>query len=244
MSFLAVFISLVLLSLILGGLYISQLATKREEAERQVKSRIRQHKARQAELEELFTTLCAYDRNPDLLVTMQKLMLKEAELIGRLAPNSADGLDNLEYYQGLSETIESLGENAHHPDIPGSDRQINIMKRHFARTIKVLRSLADHGDLPELSAHEHIKRLRHNSLILEVDAYKDQGIKAHDNGDLTTAGAYLKHAKDLLLQSDSHFEDKTRHIKEISRMIAGLYSSEFHHLTPPAQADSSASDKG
>ncbi|MCH8532701.1 MAG: innate immunity activator family protein [Saccharospirillum sp.] len=244
MSFFAVFASLLLLSLIFGGLYISRIAAKREEAERQVKTRIRQHKSRQAELEELFTTLCAYDRNPDLLLTIQKLMLKEAELIGRLAPNSADGLDNLDYYKGLSEAIESLGDNANRPDIPGSDRQINIMKRHFARTIKVLRSLADHGDLPELSAHEHIKRLRHNSLILEVDAYKDQGIKAHDNGDLTTAGAYLKHAKDLLLQSDSHFENKTRHIKEISRMIAGLYSSEFHQQTPSDKANPSSTDKG
>lgn len=244
MSFFAVFVSFLLLSMIFGGLYISRLAAQREEAEREIKTRIRQHKARQAELEELFTTLLAYDRNPDLLFTMQKLMLKEAELIGRLAPNSADGLDNLDYYEGLTQTIEALDEKAHHPDIPGSDRQINIMKRHFARTIKVLRSLAEHGDLPELSAHEHIKRLRHNSLILEVDAYKDQGIKAHDNGDLTTAGAYLKHAKDLLLQNDTHFEDKTRHIKEISRMIAGLYSSDFHQTTPPTQADSSASDRG
>lgn len=243
MSFFAVFASLLLLALIFGGLYVSRLAASREEAARLIKARIRQHKSRQTELEELFTTLCAYDRNPDLLAIIQKLMLKEAELIGRLAPNSAEGLDNLEYYEGLTETIDALGDKANNPDIPGSDRQINIMKRHFARTIKVLRSLADHGDLPELSAHEHIKRLRHNSLILEVDAYKDQGIKAHDNGDLTSAGAYLKHAKDLLLHSDAHFEDKTRHIKEISRMIAGLYSSEFHQPTPPTQADSSASDK-
>lgn len=244
MSFFAVFTSLLLLSLIFGGLFISRMATKREENERQIKTRIRQHKMRQAELEELFLTLSVYDRNPELLVTLQGLMLKEAELIGKLGQNRSDGLDNRAYYEGLSETIESLGDTANQPDIPGSDRQINIMKRHFARTVKLLRSLADHGDLPELSAHEHIKRLRHNSLILEVDAYKDQGIKAHNNDDLTTAGAYLKHAKDLLLQSDTHFEDKTRHIKEISRMIAGLYSSEFHHETPPTQADSSPSDKG
>ncbi|MHA7878196.1 MAG: hypothetical protein ACX931_00260 [Saccharospirillum sp.] len=236
--------TLLLLGLIFGGLYISRLAARREEAEREVRARIRQHKARQAELEELFMTLSVYDRDPDLMRLLQDRMLKEAELIGRLAPGTADGLDNIAYYQGLSEIIDGLGETARHPDIPGSDRQINIMKRHFARTIKLLRSLAEHGELPELHAHEHIKRLRHNSLILEVDAYKDQGIKAHDNGDLTTAGTYLKHAKDLLLQSDAHFDDKTRHIKEISRMIAGLYSSEFHQDTPSAQADSSASDKG
>lgn len=247
MSWFAIVIFILLVSLIVAGLYISRMATLKQMEQQELKSRLRQIRLRQGELEELYSTLMIYDRNPDLLNTLQGLLQHEAETMLEMAPNDPACQHDLEYYQGLSNDIAQLGDLAHQPETPTSDRQLNIIKRHFGRTIRLIRSQMALGDMGELAGNDHIARLTRNTLLLEVDAYKLQAKRARDNQDLSTAAAYYKHAKDMLLGTDISFDGKSNQVKAISRMIASLYSSEFDgddEDTAPSDNDNqSESDK-
>lgn len=246
MSWFAILILILLIGLIVGGLYISRMATIKQMEEQELKARLRQRRLRQGEIEELFSTLMIYDRNPDLLGALQALMAHEAEVMLDMAPNDPACRRDLEYYQGLADDIEQLGDRVNQPETPTSDRQINIIKRHFGRTMKLIRALMNRSEMSELVGHDHLARLKRNTLLLEVEAYKLQGQRAKDNHDTSSAAAYFKHAKDMLIASDIAFDGKSKQIKTISRMIAGLYSSEFDAEDEGDASDSdsqSASDR-
>ncbi|GGX53451.1 hypothetical protein [Saccharospirillum salsuginis] len=246
MSWLAILILILLLGLIIGGLYISRMATVKQMEAQELKARLRQRRARLSEVEELFSTLMIYDRNPELLGALKDRLVQEAEVMVDMAPKDPACQRDLEYYQGLANDIDQLGDLQNQPETPTSDRQINIIKRHFGRTMKLIRNVMNRGEMNELSGHEHLARLKRNTLMLEVEAYKLQGQRAKENQDTSTAAAYFKHAKDMLIASDIPFDGKSKQIKTISRMITGLYSSEFDPEDDKEASDNdnqSASDK-
>lgn len=243
MSLFAILTFTVLIGLIAGGLYLSRLATVKQMEEQELKARLRQRRQRLAELEELYSTLMVYDRNPDLLRALQAILRRDAETMLNIAPDDPTCQRDMDYYEGLSNDIDQLGELENNPETPTSDRQINLIKRHFSRTMKVIRALINRGEITELEGHDHLARLKRNILLLEVEAYKLQGVRAKQNGDLSSAAAYFKHAKDMLMATDIVFESKNQNIKTISRMIAGLYSSEFDEEPASDNDSQSTSDK-
>lgn len=243
MSIFAILFIVLMLGLIVGGLYISRVATLREQEAQAVKTRLRQLRSQQTQYEELFSTLMVYDRDPDLLHLIQQNLVEEAENLLAIDPANQDSQRDVIYYQSLAEEIGNLGDKAHHPEIPSSDRQINLMKRHFGRAMKWIRTLNARGLLSEVDSHEHLARLTRNSLILEVEAYKRQGLDARDQLDLSAASSFYKHAKDLLIHSDVQISDKPQQIKKISQLISGLYDSTMGEDTSAASDSQSASSK-
>lgn len=245
MSVFAILTMCLLIGLILGGLYISRLATQKQIEQQELRALLRQRRARLGEIEELFQTLLIYDRNPSLLNALHRVLLNEAEALAEMVPNDATSERDLTYYQELAKSVRQLGDLTDNPEIPISDRQINLIKRHFARTMKLIRLMAARGEMNEFEAPEHIKRLIRNTLMLEVEAYKHQGLTAKHNADYSSAASYFKHAKDLLTHTEILMDDKNQHIRTISRMISGLYSSGYDdEIAPASDNDSqSASDK-
>jgi len=239
-SFITVFFTLLLVGLIFGGLYMSRIAMLKEQEARELKARLRQLRSRQTQYEELFSTLMIYDRDPDLLSLVQQTLLEEAEKLLTLDPGDAYSQRDVDYYAALAEDIENLGEKAHQPDIPPSDRQINLMKRHFGRAMKWIRTLHAQGLISDSDSHKNLVRLKQNSLLLEVEAYKLQGVNARDQHDLAAASSYYKHAKDLLIHSEVQLSDKPQQIKKISQLISGLYDSAMGDDTSAAKDSQSA----
>lgn len=245
MSIFGILAIVILIALIFGGLYISRWATLQQMEQQELRSRIRQRRVRLGEIEELFQTLLIYDRNTHLLETLQLMLVHEAQTLIDMAPQETATQRDFDYYQGLSERIAELGDLTNNPEIPLSDRQINLVKRHFGRTVKLLRMMTGRGEISELESVEHIQRLRRNSLMLEVEAYKQQGLQAKRNADYSSAASYFKHAKDLLAHTELNLDDKNQQIRTISRMISSLYSSEYDEEIEPASDNDnqSASDK-
>ncbi|WP_157599993.1 hypothetical protein [Saccharospirillum impatiens] len=242
-SLFAVLFMLLMIALIVGGLYMSRVATQREQEALAIKARLRQLRAQQTQYEELFSTLMIYDRDPDLLYLIQQNLAEESENLLAIDPTNQDSQRDVAYYQSLAEDIGSLGDKAHQPEIPSSDRQINLMKRHFGRAMKWVRTLNARGLISEIDSHEHLARLNRNSLMLEVEAYKRQGLEARDQNDLSAASSFYKHAKDLLIHSDIQINDKSQQIKKISRLISGLYDSTMGEDTSAASDSQSASTR-
>lgn len=243
MSLFAILFMISMVGLIIGGLYMSRVATLKEQEAQAVKARLRQLRSQQTQYEELFSTLMVYDRDPDLLHLIQQNLAEEAESLLAIDPTNQDSQRDVAYYQSLADDISSLGEKAHQPEIPSSDRQINLMKRHFGRTMKWVRTLNARGLISEVESHEHLARLTRNSLMLEVEAYKRQGLEARDQHDLSAASSFYKHAKDLLIHSDIHLNDKPQQIKKISQLISGLYDSTMGEDTSAASDSQSASSR-
>ncbi|HET8904456.1 MAG TPA: hypothetical protein VFN16_10715 [Saccharospirillum sp.] len=243
MSIFAILFMLLMVGLIVGGLYLSRIATLKEQEAQAIRTRLRQLRSQQTQYEELFSTLMVYDRDPDLLHLIQQNLVEEAENLLEMDPSNQDSQRDVAYYQSLAEDINALGDKAHHPEIPSSDRQINLMKRHFGRAMKWIRNLNARGLISEVDSHEHLSRLTRNSLILEVEAYKRQGIEARDQQDLSAASSYYKHAKDLLIHSDVQISDKPQQIKKISQLITGLYDSAMGEDTSAASDSQSASSR-
>lgn len=243
MSVFAVFFMLLMVGLIIGGLYMSRVATVKEQEAQALRARLRQLRSKQTQYEELFSTLMVYDRDPDLLHLIQQNLLEESESLLALDPTNQDSQRDVAYYRALADDISGLGDQAHQPEIPASDRQINLIKRHFGRAMKWIRTLNARGLISEPDSHDHLARLSRNSLMLEVEAYKRQGNEARDQHDLSSASALYKHAKDLLIHSDIHLSDKPQQIKKISQLISGLYDSTIGDETSAASDSQSASSR-
>lgn len=240
MSFVTILTILFLLGLMAGGLYLSRLATLRQTEDEELKQRMRQRRTRQSEVEELFDTLMVYDRNPALLMHLQGMLVEDAEALVELAPREQHSHERLDYYKGLERTIDELGELADNPETPSSDRQLHLMKRHFGRTMKLIRTRVEQLAMSDSDSRNHLERLRRRTLELEADAYKQQGLNARTNGDLSTAAAYYKHAKDMLINSEISYDEKTEQIRKLSRMISGLYTSEFDEPEDETAEDEAA----
>lgn len=240
MSFFAIIAIILLIALMFGGLYISRLAHEREVEDSERREALRVKRSRQHKVEELFDTLMSYDRNPELLMHLQVMLVEDAQSLVELTPEDTHAKERLQYYQDLERTIEALGTNANQPITPTSDREIMLMKRHFNRTAKLIKQRIAEGLLTEGEADVHLERLRRRTLELEAEAYKYQAVQARENGDLALAAAYYKHAKDMLINSDIHYEHKTEQIRKLSRLIAGLYTSEFEEPDAKEEAEASA----
>jgi len=249
-SFIAIIAIIGLIALMFGGLYISRMAHQREVEDIEMREALRVRRSRQHKVEELFDTLMSYDRNPELLMHLQSMLIEDAQKLAELAPEDQHSQERLQYYQDLERTIEALGDNANQPLTPTSDREILLMKRHFSRTAKLIKRRVSEGALTEGEADVHLERLRRRTLELEAETYKMQAVQARESGDLAIAAAYYKHAKDMLINSDIHYEDKTEQIRKLSRLIAGLYTSEFEETDKEddakalPNASQSASDNG
>lgn len=245
MSFFAIIAILFLIALMFGGLYISRMAHQKEVEEEELREALRVRKSRQHKVEELFDTLMSYDRNPELLLHLQGMLVEDAQSLVELSPANTNMQERLQYYQDLERTIEALGDKANQPETPTTDRDIHLIKRHFGRTNKLLNRRVTEGALSEGEAEVHAERLKRRTLELEAEAYQYQAVQARDDGDLAMAAAYYKHAKDMLINSDIHYPEKTEHIRKLSRLIAGLYTSEFDESDKEAaKADQSSATKG
>ncbi len=181
------------------------------------------------DIDELINTLFIYDKNPDLLEILAKKMKKSIEEGLILLPNNEDLVNDMSDLERIFEKIQGLNETPVDPEIPNSDRQIFLIRKHFARAIRFIKELQMTGEITELEAGTHRVRLMRNALLLEVKAYRKHGDDAKQRGEISSAANYLKHAKELLVSSDLKFPEKTDEIKSVSRAISALYMTIPEH---------------
>lgn len=229
MSFWAFIAILAILGIMLGGLYLSKKATEREQEQLDRRREVRNLRTDIIDIDELISTLLLYDKDPDLLQSMLDHMQNILNRGLQLMPDDEALQQDLTDLQSRREMVQKLREQPVEPDIPSSDRQIFLVKKHFNKTIKTLRQLQSNGDLSELDYSKHQGRLMRQSLMLEVQAYEHHGQEAKKQGEISAAANYFKHAKDLIMHSDLKFDGKTDEIKKISREISSLYETVPEH---------------
>ena len=229
MSFWAFVGILVILGIMFGALYLSKLADRQQQIEQQKRKQIRTMRNDLVDIDELINTLLIYDRDTDLLVILAKRMKKSIEDGLILLPNNEDLLADMSDLERTFTSIQSFIDAPQEPEVPNSDRQIFLIKKHFARAVRLIREMQITGDITELEAGQHRTRLMKNALLLEVKAYRKHGENAKERGEISSAANYLKHAKELLVGSDLKFAEKTDHIKSVSRAISALYVTMPNH---------------
>lgn len=223
MTFWAFIGILVILGVMFGALYVSKIASNRQEEENEKRRKIRTMRNDLVDTDELINTLIVYDRDPELLTIIADKMEQIIQEGLSLLPNNEELQGDLNALNKTRERIEQLRATPEEPENPGTDRQITLIKKNFSRTIKLLKVIQASGHISELETGQHRTRLIQNSLLLEVRAYQSQGKEAHARGEISTAANFLKHAKELLVNSEIKFKEKTDKIKEVSREISGLY---------------------
>lgn len=239
MSFWSFITVLAILSLMFGALYLSKFAADKEQAELDKKKKIRELRNELVDIDEILNTLLVYDRNPELLNDLCNRMEQLINEGFSLLPNSSELQADLDDLNKIKATIQTLLQQPSPPETPASDRQIFILKKHFARTIRLIKSLQAEGYIDELNSGNHRARLIRNSLMLEVKAYEIQGDQAKEKGEISSAANFYKHAKEMMVDSDLKFPDKINHIQTISKKISGLYIT----LKDDAKADNPTQKK-
>ncbi|WP_411744293.1 hypothetical protein [Reinekea sp.] len=218
------FIALLLLTCIMvGALYMAKKATNKELELQKRRNRIREIRSELADIDELLQTLLLYDRDVNLLYNLVNRMEKDISEGLTLIPNSPDLLEEKESLLKIRPKIIALTEEPLEPEIPGTDRQIFLVKRHFSQTLKLIRDFYQKGDIDEISFNQHRNRLLLNSIMLEFNAYVRQAEEAKALNNLGMAANFYKHAKDILHKSDVDIPNKNNEIKRISKEISGLY---------------------
>ncbi|EAR09628.1 hypothetical protein [Reinekea blandensis] len=223
MSFWAFIAVLVIMGIMFGGLYLSKIASNREQEIMERRRAVRNLRTDLIDIDELIGTLQLYDKNPELLDTMVNQMKSILHRGLQLLPDDESLKQDMDGIEARRQMIQKLQEEPEEPEVPESDRQIYLIKKHFGRTIKMLRQLQSAGDLNELDMSQHQTRLTRQSLMLEVKAYEQHGRNAKKQGDISSAANFFKHAKDLIMHTDLKFDGKTEEIKKISREISNLY---------------------
>jgi len=218
------FVGILLILGVMGGaLYMSKYATQKEDEIQQRKQKIRNLRNNLIDIDDLMHTLLIYDRNAELL----QLFARQMEVIisdGRnLIPDDEDLKNDALDLEKINAQINALAITPEEPEIPASDRQIFLIKKQFIKAIKLIKQLHIEGIVDELTGRNHRARLQRNALVLEVQAYKKQAIEARDKGDTSSAANFYKHAKELLVNSEIQFADKTDQIQQVSRDISSLY---------------------
>jgi hypothetical protein len=152
-----------------------------------------------------------------------------------LIPNSPDLLSEKESLTKIRSQINVLVENPQEPEIPATDRQIFLVKRHFSQSMKLIRELYQKGEIDDISFRIHRSRLMLNSLLLEYKAYVQQAEDSKKKHELSMAANFYKHAKEILTKSELNFPTKTEEIKRMSRAISGLYITHSEdEVDPPS----------
>ncbi|WP_411746999.1 hypothetical protein, partial [Reinekea sp.] len=161
------FIALLLLTCIMvGALYMAKKATNKELELQKRRNRIREIRSELADIDELLQTLLLYDRDVNLLYNLVNRMEKDISEGLTLIPNSPDLLEEKESLLKIRPKIIALTEEPLEPEIPGTDRQIFLVKRHFSQTLKLIRDFYQKGDIDEISFNQHRNRLLLNSIML------------------------------------------------------------------------------
>lgn len=203
---------------------MSNQASKKQQQKVQDKARIRKLKQLAVDVEEVLGTLRHYKTDPELLKLVCNYLIGETERRIQIDSENAEALADMERVRAIYADLENL-KDGKGGVIPANDRQIAIMKRHFIKTMKLVKHMSAKSTINEMEAQEHIRTLRHLMLRLEVDAYMSQAEKARLNEDNMTAGNLFKHAKEILVASEVGYDGKTEEIKNISKKIASLYTT-------------------
>jgi hypothetical protein len=223
MSFFDFIVILAIIGIMLGALYVSKLATNKEQAAQMRLRTIRNLRNELVDLDELLHTLLVYDRNVDLLDSLHDRMLTDLNQGLTLLPGSEDLIEDLQALDTMKIQIEQLKVSPLAPEVPKSDRQIFLLKKHFSRASKFIREMTAEGNMDQLTSNIHRIRLQTNSLMLEVSAYRKQGRDAKSRGEINSAASFYKHAKEILVNTELKFDDRLDLVKTISRDISGLY---------------------
>ena len=223
MTFWGILSMLALIGVILGSLFVTKLSLKYQEDESKKKQRARELRTELVDVDEIVNTLMIYDRNLELIEVLLRYMTDRIQAGLKLLPNSEELLQELKDVDQLNARAQSLLKEPARPETPSSDRQIFLVKKHFARAIKFIRELQAEGYFDDMASSDHRARLTQNALLLEVEAYQVQGEGAQASGDVSSAANFYKHAKEMLVNSELRFPEKSDYIKEISRKISGLY---------------------
>lgn len=223
MSFWGFITLLLLVGIMVGALYIAKKATNKELEMQSRRNRIREIRSEIVDIDELLQTLLLYDRDVNLLYNLVDRMENDINEGLKLIPNSPDLLQEQESLIKIRTKINELSSAPLEPEVPSSDRQIFLVKRHFSQTLKLIRDFYQKGDIDEISFRTHRNRLMLNAILLEFQAYMRQADEAKEQNNLTMAANFYKHAKDILLKTDAEIPNKNAEIKRVSKKISGLY---------------------
>ncbi|MEJ2075553.1 MAG: hypothetical protein P8X79_19060 [Reinekea sp.] len=198
---------------------------QQQEREQTKKHRVRELHSELVDLDEIVNTLLIYDLDVELINSMLRYMNDKVQIGLKILPDSEELLLELKDIDRLFAKSQALLNEPKAPGIPSSDRQIFIVKRHFVRSMKLIKQLQGEGYFDDMASSDHRSRLIRKALLVEVDAYQLQGDNAYKSGEISSAANFYKHAKELLIGSDLRFPEKTQYIKNLSKKISGLYET-------------------
>lgn len=120
-----------------------------------------------------------------------------------------------------------------------SDRELHQAKRLIELILKTLNKMAKHQ---QLAGDELLQSRNHLRLLLlekEVDAYREQGDKAVQQGDVLKANSFYKLAKKRMLDCDIAYPEKNEQIRQLSvratEMANGYLKEHLEKLLPKEQ---------
>ncbi len=210
--------------IMIGAIWLARRASDKHREEVERKQRARQIKYRLNEIAEISAALLRYDGNAPLLQAVTEFRLHQIrQRMEIIAGHDGDG--ELATAEGFKEDLPDALERRE-TALPTTDAEVNYMKKHLFKAMKLIRLMQSQGYMMETEAADHTKRLSVIMLKTEVNTYVQHGRQLLKDQDRMSAASYFKHAKDTLIASRLNFPERSSMIKRISKMISGIYTTE------------------
>lgn len=226
---LIVLFTFVLLVLVVGGIVIAKIATQEEEQQNAKLSTARAYHLRLQEMIETLGVIREYCGRQAIAIAIVDEMQYVVALWQHLEMEEES--ENITFWQQRLEQLrEEIGASEdvletsplHAPD---SERETAKLRKHVGRTLRMISKLAEQGGITGAQANEYKAFLRTLMLRCEVQSFIRIGDNHEAMGDRLKAAAYYKHAKEILISSELEFDGKTDKVKEIAKMVSGVYQS-------------------
>lgn len=226
MTSLIVFCAIAILSLV-----VVSLANQQEERQRSRRNRLNRLKMRVDELENLLL-------NVGQLLESQDILIQINEEISDMYRAMIDLDPNLPYLETGLHVAEQRGHQLMQSN-PGqprrlleSDAKIALAQKHLAEAARVIRHRHSHAKISLEELQLFMKELSFQHLMVDVISMVGQGHKATNKGNLLSAQAFYKKARQMLMLSTHSDPRRPRFIKELAGILDGQTKSISSDLMP------------
>jgi hypothetical protein len=214
---LVISIAVPILILLATAVFLSKQQQKRTRQ----KSQVRAVKDFIVELAEALEFLVKVDDHKEIQeLVFVRIKQLNTLYVGFLPKNERAGASAIEL-DVLQKELVAGGDKKR---ILKSDREISYAKKQFSKLLKSFGPMIKNKTVSEDTILGFRRYLRILILEMEVDSFSAQGDVAAQRGDVSTASAYYKAARKILINFNMQYPEKNQQIKALTKKTASLFN--------------------
>lgn len=209
----------IIVSLVVVSLVVSSISYSRQKAIAQRQKQLKKLKAEAQELIVHQQLMLSVDSEYDIILLLQKQLLKLLVLAQDLAPEDPEVATALARENNSLRDYLDGNRHTHIDIVRRSDEELAQSKLQLGQVAKQIDLMTNKG-LISTSVNKVLRdRIKHIQLEMDVASHQAQADAYAEQDDVVLYQNHLKQARDALAKSPLHFEDKNAQIKALTDLI-------------------------